>query len=50
MGLFKKKEKPKVVELKCSIGGCSFICMDSITMKRHTDWAHLTLQESKNVK
>jgi hypothetical protein len=40
MGLFKKKQKPAITELKCPMKGCDFTCTDPKTLKRHTDWKH----------
>lgn len=52
MGFFKKKLKPKpvAVELKCPVEGCSIVCSDPVTLKRHTDWAHPGLEINKDRK
>jgi len=48
MGLFKKKEKIILSELKCPVKGCLFTCDDPITMKKHLGWAHPgLLQDNK---
>jgi len=44
MGLFKKREKPVVTELKCPAEGCSFTCNDHSSLKRHLDWKHPDLK------
>jgi hypothetical protein len=51
MGLFKKKPKPVVSELKypCPAEGCPLVYDDPVTLKRHVDWAHPEL-EPKEVK
>jgi len=48
MGLFKKKQKPIVTELKCPAEGCPFICNDPDTLKRHTDWKHPEIAKTTN--
>ena len=40
MGLFKKKKRLGITELKCPAEGCPFTCSDSITLKKHTNWKH----------
>ena len=40
MGLFKKKERLIITELKCPAEGCSFTCNDHNSLKRHMDWKH----------
>ena len=47
MGLFnRKKEKPVVTELKCPANGCSFTCVDQMSLKRHLDWKHPDLAQT----
>ena len=40
MGLFKKKERPVITELKCPAEGCNFTSTDAPSMKRHMEWKH----------
>ena len=40
MDLFKKNKQPRITELKCPAEGCTFICSDHITLKKHTSWKH----------
>jgi hypothetical protein len=40
MGLFKRKEKSIIAELKCPAEGCSFVCKDEHSLKRHMEWKH----------
>ena len=40
MGLFKKKERPVITELKCPAEGCNFTSTDAPSMKRHVEWKH----------
>ncbi|MFC1920118.1 hypothetical protein ACFLYQ_00155 [Chloroflexota bacterium] len=40
MGLFKKKENVVITELKCTAEGCSFLCIDNHSLKRHIEWKH----------
>ena len=46
MGLFKKKQRPTVTELKCPAKGCPFTCDDPVTLKKHTDWKHPELAQT----
>jgi len=46
MGLFKKKERPAINELKCPAEGCSFICNDHKSLRRHVEWKHPELSKS----
>jgi len=46
MGLFKKKQRATITELKCPVEGCLFTCDDQITLKKHTDWKHPELTKS----
>lgn len=47
MGLFKKKKQLVITELKCSAEGCSFACDDDVTLKKHVEWKHPQLAQSK---
>jgi hypothetical protein len=40
MGLFKKKEKAVVTEIKCPVEGCGFICFNQTNLNRHLEWKH----------
>ncbi len=40
MGLFKKKERIVITDLKCPSEGCNFVCTDKISLKRHIEWKH----------
>ncbi|MFC1943317.1 hypothetical protein ACFLWO_01900 [Chloroflexota bacterium] len=46
MGLFKKKQRPTTTEIECPMPGCSFICNDPVTLKKHTDWKHPELAKT----
>lgn len=47
MPLFKKKQSPPPTktELRCPAEGCSFTCVDPVTLKKHTAWKHPELAE-----
>ena len=41
MGLFnKKKESSQPTQVTCTAEGCSFICKDTVELKKHIDWKH----------
>lgn len=40
MGLFKKKEKVVVTEVKCPVEGCDFVCFNETNLNRHLEWKH----------
>ena len=45
MGLFKKKERPGITELRCPADGCEFTTTDVPSMKRHLEWKHPGMPE-----
>ncbi len=46
MGLFKKKQKPIITELKCPAEGCSFTSNEPKMLKRHIEWKHPELTQT----
>jgi hypothetical protein len=40
MGLFKKKQRPAITEIKCPAEGCPYTFNDPALLKRHIEWKH----------
>lgn len=48
----KKKDTTKPTSYQCQFPGCSLICTDEQSLKRHVDWSHATksTEPPENVK
>ena len=47
MGLFKKKQRLAVNELKCPAAGCSFSCDHPELLRKHVGWKHPDLAPNR---